>query len=124
MSLDADHIVDRRRMRRKLAFWRVLAVGVVIAAVVGAAAMLTGRTGFAERSAGSIARVTISGLIRSNQERVEALERLGRSKARAVVVHINSPGGSTAGAEELHQALLRLKASKPMVVMVEGMAAS
>ena len=26
MSLDADTIVDRRRMRRKLTFWRVFAV--------------------------------------------------------------------------------------------------
>ena len=30
MSLDADLIVDRRRMRRKLTFWRVLAILVVI----------------------------------------------------------------------------------------------
>ena len=34
MSLDADLIVDRRRMRRKLTFWRVLAVLVAIVAVV------------------------------------------------------------------------------------------
>ena len=34
MSLDADLIVDRRRMRRKLTFWRVLAVLIAIAAVV------------------------------------------------------------------------------------------
>ena len=30
MSLDADLIVDRRRMRRKLTFWRVVAVLVAI----------------------------------------------------------------------------------------------
>jgi protease IV len=41
-----------------------------------------------------------------------------------VVVHINSPGGTTAGSEELHDALIRLKAKKPMVVVVEGLAAS
>ena len=29
MSLDADLIVDRRRMRRKLTFWRVLAIVVI-----------------------------------------------------------------------------------------------
>ena len=33
MSLDADTIVDRRRMRRKLTFWRVVAVLIAIAAV-------------------------------------------------------------------------------------------
>src|SRR5258708_33524394 len=37
MSLDADHIVDRRRMRRKLTFWRVPAVVVAVVAILAAA---------------------------------------------------------------------------------------
>ena len=37
MSLDADLIVDRRRMRRKLTFWRVLAIVVIVLAIAGAA---------------------------------------------------------------------------------------
>jgi len=126
MSLDADTIVDRRRMRRKLTFWRVLAVLVAICAVVAAGAalrapgtgILTGTPG------GAIARVTITGLIRSDQDRVEALERLGKSRAPAVIVHINSPGGTTAGSEQLHDSLMRLKEQKPLVVVVDGLAAS
>jgi protease-4 len=122
-ALDADQIVDRRRMRRKLTFWRVVSALVVVAAI-GGLALLSQRGGFGNVGAGSIARVTISGLIRGNQARVEALERLGRSQARAVVVHIDSPGGTTAGAEQLYDALVRLKARKPMVVVVNGLAAS
>ena len=34
MSLDSDVIVDRRRIRRKLTFWRVVAAVVAIAAIV------------------------------------------------------------------------------------------
>ena len=41
-----------------------------------------------------------------------------------MIVHINSPGGTTAGSEQLYDALLRLKAKKPMVVVVDGLAAS
>jgi protease-4 len=124
MSLEADQIVDRRNIRRKLTFWRVAAVLIAIAAIIGTAILTSGRTGFTRATANSIARVTITGLIRSDQERVEALERLGRSSARAVILHINSPGGTSAGAEELHSALLRLKAKKPLVVVVDGLAAS
>jgi protease-4 len=72
----------------------------------------------------AIARVKIDGLIRSDQTRVEALERLEKSSAVAVIVHINSPGGTTAGSEQLYDALTRLKAKKPLVVVVEGLAAS
>src|ERR1700755_3003867 len=124
MSLDSDVIVDRRRIRRKLTFWRVLAVVIAIAAiaVIGTLASPGARRAFT--SSGSIARVTIEGLIRSDQERVEALERLEKSKAAAVVVHINSPGGTTAGSEQLYDSLVRLKAKKPLVVVVEGLAAS
>jgi protease-4 len=52
------------------------------------------------------------------------LERLEKSRAAAVVVHINSPGGTTAGSEQLYDSLVRLKAKKPLVVVVEGLAAS
>jgi protease-4 len=124
MSLDSDVIVDRRRIRRKLTFWRVVAALLAIVAVViiGTIATPGGRGAFT--ATGSIARVTIEGLIRSDQDRVEALERLADSKAAAVIVHINSPGGTTAGSEQLYDALVQLKAKKPLVVVIEGLAAS
>jgi protease IV len=125
MSLDADHIVDRRRMRRKLTFWRVVAILLVVGAIGAAAALATRNiSGLSDVAGGSIARIKITGLIRGDQERTEALERLGKSSARAVIVHIDSPGGTTAGAEQLYDSLIQLKAKKPMVVVVDGLAAS
>src|ERR1044072_1506915 len=95
MSLDADTIVDRRRMRRKLTVWRVFAVLLAVIAVVavGVALRAPGTGALGVTGAGAIARVTITGLIRTDSQRVEALERLSKSKAKAVIVHINSPGG-------------------------------
>ena len=124
MSLDSDVIVDRRRMRRKLTFWRVAAVVIAIAAVAVVGALVSPGSRGTFTSSGSIARVNIEGLIRSDRERVEALERLEKSQAAAVVVHINSPGGTTAGSEQLYDSLVQLKAKKPLVVVVEGLAAS
>jgi protease-4 len=124
MSFESDLIVDRRRIRRKLTFWRVVSGLLVIAAVVGGGMLLTPAGRQAVTGKNAIARVKIEGLIRSNDERVAALERLEKSNAAAVIVHINSPGGTTAGSEQLFDALTRLKAKKPMVVVVEGLAAS
>jgi protease IV len=125
MSMDADTIVDRRRLRRKLTTWRIVAFLVAIVAVVGGIYLLFARElDMATRPGAFIARIKIQGLIRGDTERVEALERLGKSSARAVIVHINSPGGTTAGSEQLHDALRRLAEQKPMVVVVEGLAAS
>jgi protease IV len=124
MSLDSDVIVDRRRIRRKLTFWRVAAAVIAIAAIAGVGMLVSPGTRGSLAASGSIARVNIEGLIRSDQDRVEALERLADSTAPAVIVHINSPGGTTAGSEQLYDALTRLKAKKPLVVVVEGLAAS
>jgi protease IV len=125
MSQDSDIIVDRRRIRRKLTFWRVFAAVVAIFAIIAVGVVATpgGRGSLAATS--SIARVKIEGLIRSDTERVAALERLEKSsQTAAVIVHINSPGGTTAGSEQLYDSLMRLKAKKPLVVVVEGLAAS
>jgi protease-4 len=123
MSLDADLIVDRRRMRRKLTFWRIVAVLVAIVGIVALAA--TARRSEVLTAGGDyIARVKITGLIRNDQERVNSLERLAKSSAKAVIVHIDSPGGTTAGSEQLHNSLRQVAAAKPLVVVVDGLAAS
>jgi protease-4 len=124
MSLDADLIVDRRRLRRKLTFWRVVAVLLVVIAVAGVAAAGSRRVGFGGVRP-YIARVTISGLIRGDRDRVEQLDRLSRTTlARAVIVHVDSPGGTTAGSEQLYDSLSRLREKKPLVIVVDSMAAS
>ena len=123
MSLDADAIVDRRRMRRKLTFWRVSALVIALLAVIGTAFVFVPGSRLMPQGA-YIARIQVQGLIRGNQDRVEALARLGKSRARAVIVHIDSPGGTTAGSEQLYGALRELQSKKPMVVVVDGLAAS
>jgi protease-4 len=126
MSLETDHIVDRRRMRRKVTFWRVVAFLIAIIAVVGIAAALRGPGGtFVQPITAQISRVTIQGIIRGDEDRTKALDDLANSRAtRAVIIHIDSPGGTTAGSEELHDALRRVALKKPTVVVVDGMAAS
>lgn len=124
MSLDADLIVDRRRLRRKLTFWRVFAIVVILLVIAGAVAATSNRIGLTGARP-YIARVTISGLIRGDQDRVQQLERLAQSTtARAVIVHVDSPGGTTAGSEQLFDSLSSLRAKKPLVIVVDSMAAS
>jgi protease-4 len=125
MSLESDSIVDRRRLRRKLTFWRVLAVLIAVGAVLAVWARYgQPKLSFADTASPYIARIKIQGLIRNDDERTESLDRLARSNVKAVVVHIDSPGGTTAGSEQLHDALRRVAAAKPTVVVVDGLAAS
>jgi protease-4 len=124
MTLDPDVIVDRRRIRRKLTFWRVGAIAIAIVAIAVVAMVTIPSARWVQAGGSYIARIKITGLIRGNDERSEALERLSHSSAKAVIVHLDSPGGTTAGSEQLYDSLRRLKAKKPLVVVVDGLAAS
>lgn len=46
------------------------------------------------------------------------------SSIKAIVVHINSPGGGTAISQEIYDAILRVREEKPVVVSMAGVAAS
>ncbi|WP_127091713.1 signal peptide peptidase SppA [Aquabacter cavernae] len=122
MSLDVDQIVDRRRLRSKLTFWRVVGVLALVLAIGGGAYAALGRP-FNESSP-HVARIVIGGLIRNDRERVEMIERVGRSNAAAVLLSIDSPGGTVTGSEQLYDALRRLAEKKPVVAVVEGVGAS
>jgi protease-4 len=52
------------------------------------------------------------------------LEEIEKSGAKAVLLIIDSPGGTVAGSEQLYKALRKLAEKKPIVAVVEGSAAS
>lgn len=118
MTATADMILERRRLRRRLTLWRILAIGAVLVAVL---AMLPGNLGRGDH----IARVSIDGVIRGDRERDEMLGKLAESKkVKAVIVRINSPGGTVVGSEALHLQLRAIAEKKPVVAVMTEMAAS
>jgi protease-4 len=123
MSLDIDQALDRRRMRRKVTFWRIFGVAAVLIALAGILVGVGG-SNYVEKSTAHVARVTIGGLIRNDRQRVEMLEEIEKSGAKAVLLIIDSPGGTVAGSEQLYKALRKLAEKKPIVAVVEGSAAS
>ncbi|QIB33909.1 signal peptide peptidase SppA [Ancylobacter pratisalsi] len=122
-AIEVDELLARRRLRRKLIFWRVLALLVLVAGGVGLFAWLNDGV-FLPRSSAHVARVKIGGLIRTERERAELFEAIGRSGAKAVILAIDSPGGTVVGSAALYDELRRLATKKPIVAVVDGMAAS
>ncbi|MBB5753801.1 signal peptide peptidase SppA [Prosthecomicrobium pneumaticum] len=125
MAMDAEQIVDRRRLRRKLSFWRVAAFLLLAIAVAAAVVALAGPDAFGQRSRPHIARITISGFISDDRDLVEMIDSVAKSDAvRGAVVAIDSTGGSTAGGEALYDALRRLSEAKPTVASMRSVGAS
>ena len=124
MSMDAEAIADRRRLRRKLSFWRVLGVLALIAAVVGLGLAATNRAGVPVGQ-NHIARVSIDGFIGGSQARpISCAASATRARCPASSSRSIRPGGTTTGAEELYRNIRRLAEKKPLVAFVDGTAAS
>ena len=82
-------------------------------------------TDFGLHTANRIGLVVIEGPIGDVRPELEELDEL-RSDAtiKAVVLRVDSPGGDVGGSQELHDAVARLAAEKPVVVSVGSVAAS
>ncbi|MCB5174943.1 MULTISPECIES: signal peptide peptidase SppA [Microvirga] len=125
MPIDAEAITDRRRLRRKLTFWRVAGILALIAAVLAFGYAATDRFGIPEGRT-HVARIAVNGFIISNQQRMaDLMDRVGKANSvSGVVISINSPGGTTTGSEELYRNIRKLAEKKPVVTFVDGTAAS
>jgi protease-4 len=124
MTIDAEAIADRLRLRRKLSFWRVAGILALILTVGVLGYIAANRFGVIEGQA-HVARISVNGFISGNQRLADLMERVGKAKSvYGVVVSINSPGGTTTGSEELFRNIRALSAKKPLVAFVDGTAAS
>lgn len=121
MSLETETILDRRRVKRQLSFWRVLAV--IALTLAAGAFFLSGEGGLLDRR--QIARVSLEGMITESRELLRLLDRIGEAKHVAgVIVYVNSPGGTTTGGEAIYDSLRRLSQKKPVVAQFGTVAAS
>ena len=123
--IDPSHAIPAASQLRRSRFrWRIVAfVALVIAILAGLGRFATenGLAGVTD----SIARVEINGTIETDAARLKVFETLGEdASVKAVLVAINSPGGTTAGGEELYDAIGKLRAKKPVVAYVKELGAS
>ncbi|PBC08030.1 signal peptide peptidase SppA [Mesorhizobium sp. WSM3859] len=124
MAMRADDLIDRRRLRRKLTFWRVAAFVVLAAAVIAFSAWFYDDN-FTGRAVPHIAMVKIEGTITEDEELLKRLEAIGKSpQVKGVILSIDSPGGTTVGGESTFEAVRKLAGDKPVVAEVGTLAAS
>jgi protease-4 len=122
MTAEIDTVLDRRRLRRRLTVWRSLAIAAAVLALFA-----IGLSGDQWSSLGSkqIARVSISGTITEDRDQLELLKKIADSdNAAALLVYVNSPGGTTTGGEALFASLREVAKKKPVVAQFGTVAAS
>ncbi|GAK46326.1 signal peptide peptidase SppA, 36K type [Tepidicaulis marinus] len=121
MSLDTDLIIDRRRLKRRLSFWRFAAI-ILLAA--GLFAFFAQNAGFGP-SHQHIARVWVSGVIVDDTRVQDMLDEIKKDEnVSALILRIDSPGGTTTGSEALYEKIRDVAEVKPVVAVLGTVAAS
>jgi len=123
MSLETDLLIDRRRLRRKLSVWRVLAFLFLALALIGVYVAAVGKSQW-QHQAAHIARVKIHGFIGDQSANLKLFDSITSSGAKAVIIDIDSPGGTTSGGEALYTGLRKLSGKLPTVAVINGLGAS
>lgn len=121
---ELDALMARHELRASRRRWRVAAI-VALAAIVVAGSWQAGVRLNRPENRPHIARVGITGTIYPDRARLEVIERLAEDEnVHAVLIAIESPGGATAGGEELFAGIRRLDEAKPVVAVISQLGAS
>ncbi len=120
MSFDPDAVIDRRRLKRKLRWWQaatLLAAALAIIAGLQASDLLFKRD--------TVARLRVTGLIVEEPRRDALLAVIAEdSSVRALIVHLDSHGGTVVGGEDLYHSLRAVSKNKPVVAVMGTVATS
>jgi protease-4 len=86
-------------------------------------AYFTGNSDFPKHPA--VAQINIDGIITTDQLRNEKIRAIKQNdKIQALIVYLNSPGGTVVGGEQLFYALDSFAKKKPLVIVMEEIATS
>ena len=122
MTLEADQIVERRRLKRSRNLWRFGAMlGIILAVLGGLIATGVSTFGLGRH----VARVKVSGIITDDDALVKAIDGVAAdNSAEAMILSVDSPGGTVTGSQAIYEAVRRVGAKKPVVAVMGSLAAS
>ncbi|HRY07953.1 MAG TPA: signal peptide peptidase SppA [Hyphomicrobiaceae bacterium] len=123
MMHETETVLDRRRLRRHVSFWRISAILAALLFVGGL--ILSSDTLKSLTEKDYVARVSITGTITEDRKQLKMLDKIAEDeKAVALIVFVNSSGGTSTGGEALYTELRKVAAKKPVVAQFGTIAAS
>lgn len=127
MSDLSNNLAILTYLKDKVHKWKNIAIILGIAVFLLLARVLFGGSliGGVEGGLDYVAKIKIDGMISEDDYRSEILKKIAEENAiKAVIVEIDSPGGTIVGSEILFSELRKIALKKPMVVLMNSLAAS
>jgi protease-4 len=128
--MQPEYLIERGKLRRQLSNWKIIAVLLLAAVLTFFLKFFDTDKGFPTASSAPlqsdyIASVYLDGIIMDDKKRDESLGKIvENSKIKAVILYVNSPGGGVTASEEVYSLLRKIAEKKPLVVVMNSLAAS
>lgn len=122
MAMNADTLLDRLQLKSQVHKWRILAIVFAVLALI----VVTDRNmAFSPIEKPFVARLTLEGIVEDDQALYDLIGEVAENpKAKAMIVWLNTPGGSAVGGEEIYLRLRQLAERKPVVAVMRSVSAS
>lgn len=134
MSISPDYLIERKHHKKSIIRWKLfsLALLLVVISLWGNATpssnfmnLLKNNTSISNSKEAYIARIKIHDVIMDDLPRLEKIQALiDDQNVKAIIVSINSPGGSVVGSETLYNKFKQAAKQKPVVAVLDSVAAS
>ncbi|MFY9590123.1 signal peptide peptidase SppA [Rickettsia endosymbiont of Halotydeus destructor] len=124
MNISPDYLIERRQKKKQLLIWKLIAVVliIVLVSVIGKKFILQDKLPMNQEY---IASILIEGIILEDAKRDKKLKEIIDDKQiKALIVNINSPGGTVVGSEKIYNILRKISEKKPVAIVMGTMAAS
>lgn len=118
--MELDWIIVRKKLKKQILFWRTFAVLAVIALIIFQFGNFD-----TIKDKNHIAVLNVSNIITDNPKRSKALIKVANDDLiKALIVNIDSPGGTVVGGEALYLHLREVSSKKPVVAVISDLATS
>lgn len=124
--MQTEFILERERLKHQLNKWKVVALVLLFVGLFFASDLLFKKSSSVLSSGVKyIAHVEISGMILENSTRDAKLKAIKDDEnILALVVSVDSPGGTVVGSEKIYNILRDIGGKKPVIVLMDTLAAS
>lgn len=127
MAITPDYLIERKQNKLKLRLWKLVAIVLFVAliAILGLQNPDKRHSKYMVGSGKYIASILIEDIIFEDPKREKKLENIiDDEQISALVVHVNSPGGTVVGSEKIYNILRKIALKKPVAVVMGTLAAS
>jgi protease-4 len=129
MNITPDYLIERKRVKKSLMKWKVFSLVLILGI---AYIFYNGKSTYKSSSTFSsiskkeyIASVEFNDIILENSRMIKKLNKIAdNDDIKALIVNVNSPGGSVVGSEIVYNSLRKISIKKPVVALMGSVAAS